>query len=181
MSTTPAGVIGFWMEAGPSRWFEKDPTFDQAIAARFGPSVEEALGGELEDWAETPSGALALTLLLDQFPRNIWREDSRAFSGDEMALKIARLAIERGQDLLLSRPERQWIYMPFMHSERLEVQVDGLALFKDRLDDPKTYGFAVLHHDIIERFGRFPHRNAVLGRDTTPAEQAFLDEGGFSG
>ncbi len=181
MSVTPAGIIAFWTEAGPSKWFKKDPAFDQTIAARFGGAVDEALHGRLDHWSETPSGFLALVLVLDQFPRNIWRDDARAFSGDEKALEISETAIEQGQDMPLSPAERKWVYMPFMHSERLDAQQVGLVYFKDRLEDPETYKFAVLHRDIIERFGRFPHRNLVLGRETTVEEQAFLDEGGFSG
>lgn len=181
MSVTPAGIVAFWAEAGPEKWFKKDVAFDQTIAARFGGAVDSALSGALDHWSETPSGTLALILLLDQFTRNIWREDARAFSGDEKALTVAQQAIERGQDMLLPEAERKWLYMPFMHSERLDVQEQGLVFFKDRLDDAHTYDYAVLHRDIIERFGRFPHRNLVLGRETTHPEQSFLDDGGFSG
>ncbi|MCE7999260.1 MAG: DUF924 domain-containing protein [Rhodobiaceae bacterium] len=181
MSATPAGIVAFWAEAGPEKWFKKDAAFDQAIAARFGRTVDSALSGGLDHWSETPSGTLALILLLDQFTRNIWRDDVRAFSGDEKALTVAQQAIQRGQDMLLPEAERKWLYMPFMHSEDLEVQRRGLTYFKNRLADPRTYDFAVLHFDIIESFGRFPHRNGVLGRETTKPEQLFLDEGGFQG
>ncbi len=181
MSVTPTSVIAFWMEAGPEKWFTKDVAFDQTIAARFGATVDQALSGGHDDWSDTPSGLLALVLVLDQFTRNIWRDDARAFSGDEKALKIAERAIENGQDMLVSSDLRKWVYMPFMHSERLDVQEQGLVYFKDRLDDAYTYDYAVLHRDIIKRFGRFPHRNGVFGRETTPEEKAFLDEGGFQG
>ncbi len=181
MSVTPAGIITFWMEAGQEKWFTKDSAFDQTIAARFGATVDQALAGAHDDWSETPSGLLALILVLDQFPRNIWREDARAFSCDEKALEVAERAVENGQDMLVPLDQRKWVYMPFMHSERLDVQEQGLVLFKDRLDDAYTYDFAVVHRDIIERFGRFPHRNDVLGRETTADEKAFLDEGGFNG
>ncbi len=181
MSVTPAGIITFWMEAGPEKWFKKDAAFDQTIAARFGSTVDQALAGGLNDWSETPSGLLALVLVLDQFPRNIWREDARAFSCDEKALEVAERAVGNGQDMLVPPDQRQWVYMPYMHSESLAVQEQGLVYFKGRLDDARTYEFAVLHRDIIERFGRFPHRNILLGRDSTPEEMAYLDEGGFQG
>lgn len=181
MSVTPAGIVAFWAEAGPEKWFKKDAAFDQTIAARFGGAVDSALSGALDHWSETSSGALALILVLDQFTRNIWRDDPRAFSGDEKALEVAECAIECGQDMLVPLEERKWLYMPFMHSERLDVQEQGLVYFKERIDDANTYDFAVLHRDIISRFGRFPHRNSLLGRDTTEEEQKFLDEGGFKG
>jgi uncharacterized protein (DUF924 family) len=181
MSTTPAGVLGFWREAGPEKWFKKDPGFDRAIAARYGSTIEQAMAGALDHWSETPTGSLALVLVLDQFTRNIWRDDGRAFSGDDQALGVARAAIGKGQDLMIPLEDRQWLYMPYMHSEDLEVQEQGLVYFKDRLEDPRTFDFAVLHRDIIEKFGRFPHRNGLLGRDTTLVEQTFLDEGGFKG
>ena len=181
MGVTPAGIVTFWTEAGPEKWFKKDAAFDQTIAARFGGAVDKALSGGLDHWSETSSGTLALILVLDQFTRNIWRDDARAFSGDEKALETAERAIERGQDMLVPLEKRKWLYMPFMHSERLDVQEQGLVYFKERIDDANTYGFAVLHRDIISRFGRFPHRNALLGRTTTEQEQAFLDEGGFNG
>jgi len=181
MSITPAGILAFWREAGPEKWFKKDPAFDQAIAARYGSAVEQAMTGALDHWSETPTGSLALVLVLDQFTRNIWREDARAFSGDGKALSVAERAIETGQDFLISLEDRQWLYMPFMHSESLDVQRRGLVYFKDRLEDPNTFDFAVLHWEIIEKFGRFPHRNELLGRETTSEEQVFLDEGGFKG
>lgn len=181
MAVAPAGIVTFWTEAGPEKWFKKDAAFDQTIAARFGGTVDNALSGDLDHWSETPSGTLALILVLDQFTRNIWRDDSRAFSGDVKALTVAQRAIEHGRDMLLPPAERKWLYMPFMHSERLDIQEQGLVFFKDRLDDAYTYDYAVLHRDIIERFGRFPHRNTLLGRETGAEEQAFLDGGRFSG
>jgi uncharacterized protein (DUF924 family) len=181
MSTSPAAVIEFWKESGPSKWFKKDAHFDRAIIERFGRDVEHALVGDLDHWTETPSGALALVLLLDQFSRNIWRDSSEAFSGDEMAVAVAKRAIAKGWDMDLKEEERRWFYMPFMHSEDLGVQREGMRYFSDRLDDPGTLKFAQLHADIIERFGRFPHRNEVLGRLSRDEEIAYLAEGGFSG
>ncbi|MBO6542658.1 MAG: DUF924 domain-containing protein [Alphaproteobacteria bacterium] len=181
MKMAASEIVAFWLQAGPAKWFEKDPAFDETIRARFLTYVEAALGGQLGEWMESDQGALALVLVLDQFTRNIWREDARAFSGDEIALACAQDAIGQGVDLRLSEVERRWLYMPFMHSERLEAQKAGMVYFSTRLDDPNTLAYAQLHLDIVERFGRFPHRNQLLGRETSEAEQAFLDDGGFKG
>lgn len=181
MGVAPAAVIEFWSEAGPSKWFKKDVHFDNAIIERFGPGVELALVGELDHWCDTPSGALALVLMLDQFTRNIWRDQGQAFSGDRKAVDVSLLAIGKGWDMGLSEQDRRWFYMPFMHSEELAIQRQGLIYFADRLNDPGTLKFAVLHADIIEEFGRFPHRNKLLGRASSDAEISFLVSGGFSG
>ena len=181
MGLAPAAVIEFWSEAGPSKWFKKDVHFDNAIIERFGPGVELALVGELDHWCDTPSGALALVLMLDQFTRNIWRDQAQAFGGDRKAVDVSSLAIGKGWDMELSEQDRRWFYMPFMHSEELAMQRQGLVYFGDRLDDPGTLKFAVLHADIIEEFGRFPHRNKLLGRASSDAEISFLASGGFSG
>ena len=181
MGVAPAAVIEFWSEAGPSKWFKKDVHFDNAIIERFGPGVELALVGELDHWCDTPSGTLALVLMSDQFPRNIWRDSARAFSGDRKAVDVALLAIRKGWDMDLNEQDRRWFYMPFMHSEDLDMQRQGLTYFADRLDDPGTLKFAVLHADIIEEFGRFPHRNDLLGRPSSDEETSFLASGGFSG
>jgi len=181
MRGTPASIIQFWCDAGPSKWFKKDSAFDKAIVERFGQKVEQALAGGLDDWATTPSGALGLVLLLDQFARNIWRGRAASFAGDEKAVAVAQKAIAKGWDMDLKEEERRWFYMPFMHSEDLAVQKQGLIYFAKRLDDPDTLKFAELHADIIERFGRFPHRNEILGRLSRDEEITFLAEGGFSG
>jgi uncharacterized protein (DUF924 family) len=175
---TPDDVIAFWRAAGPQKWFGKDADFDREIAARFLASHEAAAAGHLSDWEATPDGALALLLLLDQFPRNMFRGSARAFATDPLARAVAERAIAHGFDQSAASDERMFFYLPFEHSENLADQERSLALSR-RAGTPDKY--AELHADIIRRFGRFPHRNAILGRATTPEEQAFLAAGGFAG
>ena len=180
MTLTPRDVLDFWFEAGPDRWFRKDGQFDAEIARRFAALVEAARAGRCDRWTDSPEGSLALTVVLDQFPRNIHRGSPKAFASDPKALATAKGAIARGFDMELPADARQWLYMPFMHSEDLADQEMCVELCKrSGLED--TLPYAVEHADIIRRFGRFPHRNAVLGRRTTEAEQGFLDGGGFAG
>lgn len=176
----PRDVLDFWFAAGPERWFRKDDAFDEEIARRFGATVEAAREGRYDDWAQAPESALALVILLDQFPRNIHRGSPKAFACDEKALGVARSAVDRGFDMELTAAQRKWFYMPFMHSESLEDQELCIELCK-RSDLEDQIPHAIEHADIIRRFGRFPHRNAVLGRRSTEEEQAFLDAGGFAG
>lgn len=173
-------VVAFWRAAGPSKWFAKDDAFDAEIRARFLRTHEAAADGELAAWEETPEGVYALMILLDQFPRNMFRNSPRAFASDAQALAIAERAIAKGFDKAFQPPESRFIYMPFMHAEDLAHQERCIALC-EASDDPDGVTFAVIHRDIIRDFGRFPHRNAVLRRQTTPHEQDFLDEGGFRG
>lgn len=175
-----ADIVAFWRQAGPERWFAKDDAFDAEIRQRFLATHEAAATGELASWEETPEGAYALLILLDQFPRNLFRGSDRAFATDAMAVAVAERAIARGFDRAYEPPESRFFYMPFMHSEELAHQERCIALCAGR-DDAEGVRYAEIHRDIIRDFGRFPHRNPVLGRDTSPAEQAFLDEGGFSG
>jgi uncharacterized protein (DUF924 family) len=175
----PAEATAFWRAAGPQKWFRKDAAFDREIAARFLLAHEAAAAGRLSAWEATPEGAFALLLLLDQFPRNMFRGSARAFASDPLARAVADRAIAQGFDAGAPRAERLFFYLPFMHSENLADQERSLAL--GRQDDGGTEEYARIHADIIRRFGRFPHRNAVLGRATTPQEQAFLDAGGFAG
>jgi uncharacterized protein (DUF924 family) len=177
---TIADVIGFWREAGPEKWFEKDEAFDAAILARFLDTHLAAARGELADWEATPEGAYALLILLDQFPRNLFRGSPQAFATDAQALAIAERAVARGFDQHFDAIERRFLYMPFMHAEDLAHQERCVALCAAS-DDAEGVKFAEIHRDIIRDFGRFPHRNPVLGRKTTPAEQEFLAGGGFSG
>ena len=177
--TRPGDVIAFWRDAGPSRWFKKDEAFDRSFRDRFLLTHESAARGELDGWMGSAEGALALCLLLDQFPRNAFRGTPRMFATDAKAREVARAAIDAGFDAQVDAPLRPFFYLPFMHSERLEDQ-DLCVQLSGRTDEG-TQRFARLHRDIIARFGRFPHRNAVLGRTTTPQEQQFLDAGGFSG
>jgi uncharacterized protein (DUF924 family) len=172
-------VVAFWREAGPKRWFRKDAAFDTDFRTRFLAAHEAAARGELAGWANGAEGALALLILLDQFPRNAFRDTPRMFATDPQALRVARRAIATRFDQQTGAEMRNFFYLPLMHSEALADQQQAVALTQPLGADP--YRFAVMHRDIIERFGRFPHRNAVLGRATTPQEQAFLAAGGFAG
>jgi uncharacterized protein (DUF924 family) len=177
--TGPEDVVGFWREAGETAWFRKDNAFDTAFRTRFLDAHEAAARGELDNWADTAEGALALILLLDQFPRNCFRGSSAMFATDEKAIAVADAAIAEGHDLLLPEDIRVFVYLPFEHAEDLALQERCVALCAPLRED--YLRFAVVHHDIIARFGRFPHRNAVLERESTAEELAFLAEGGFSG
>ncbi|WP_293678359.1 DUF924 family protein [uncultured Phenylobacterium sp.] len=180
MTATPNDILAFWTGAGPTRWFAKNPRFDDSIRLRFEPVHHLAARGKYDGWGETPEGTLALLILLDQFPRNLYRGSAHAFATDPKARSFARPAAEKGWHLQVETALRQFMLLPFEHSEDLADQDFGLSLAAD-LDDPEVMKWARLHRDIIVRFGRFPHRNAALGRTTTTEEQAFLDEGGFAG
>jgi uncharacterized protein (DUF924 family) len=173
-------VLTFWREAGPDHWYDRDEVFDAAIRTRFLSTYEAAAAGELSHWETTADGALALVIVLDQFPRNMFRNDPRAYATDPLARAVADRAIARGLDQQADTGERSFFYLPFEHSEQIADQARCIALHR-ALGDADSLKWAELHADIIARFGRFPHRNAVLGRATTPDEQAFLDDGGFAG
>lgn len=177
---TPQEVVAFWREAGPDRWFNKDTSFDDEIRRRFLATHEAAAAGNLRDWETSAEGTLALLILLDQFPRNMFRGDKRAFATDELARAVTAGALIKGFDSQVGKDMRAFFYLPFEHSEDLADQERGIALYK-AAGDEDGLKWANIHHDIIRKFGRFPHRNAVLGRTTTPEEQAFLDGGGFAG
>ena len=178
-ASTPGAVLAFWRDAGPQRWFKKDAAFDAEFRARFLDAHEAAARGELDSWSGDPDGALALLILLDQFPRNAFRGSSRMFTTDAQALELARSAIAAGFDQRVPAELRNFFYLPLMHSENLRDQQRAVELVLPLGDEP--HRFAVMHRDIIERFGRFPHRNAVLGRSSSRKEQNFLDQGGFGG
>jgi uncharacterized protein (DUF924 family) len=178
--TTPSDVLTFWREAGPDRWYDRDEVFDAAIRTRFLSTYEAAAAGELSHWETTADGALALVIVLDQFPRNMFRNDPRAYATDPLARAVADRAIARGLDQQADTGERSFFYLPFEHSEQIADQARCIALHR-ALGDADSLKWAELHADIIARFGRFPHRNAVLGRATTSEEQAFLDGDGFKG
>ncbi len=180
MPATPQDITGFWRTAGPAKWFAKNPNFDAAIQLKFEAVHYMAALGRHDGWRETAEGSLALVILLDQFPRNLWRNTGHAFATDGKARQIARQAVATGQDQEIEPALRTFLYMPFEHSEDMADQDEAIALFT-ALGNPDTLKFAHLHRDIIVRFGRFPHRNAALGRTTTAEEQEFLDEGGFAG
>lgn len=179
----PAEIVAFWRDAGAARWFAKDEAFDAEIIRCFEPAHHAAARGEFNAWADTPQGALALLILLDQFPRNIWRGSAHAFATDPLALHHARAALLAGHDMTTDATLRVFFYLPFEHSEALADQ--DLCLAKCEALDTESgsewSNWARLHRDIIVRFGRFPHRNASLGRVSTAEELAFLEQGGFSG
>jgi uncharacterized protein (DUF924 family) len=175
-----ADVIAFWRDAGPAAWFKKDEAFDETIRRRFLKTHEAAAAGKLSDWEQNAEGALAILILLDQFPRNMFRGSPRMFATDPQALSLAAGSIVRGFDAQVDKMMRGFFYLPFEHSEDMADQERGIAFFK-AAGDADGLKWAEIHADIIRRFGRFPHRNAVLGRTTTPEEQRFLEEGGFGG
>ena len=182
MSTdiTPSAVVAFWKEAGPSKWFAKDDAFDAEFRRRFHDAHVAAARRELDHWAGTPEGSLALLILLDQFPRNSFRGTAHAFATDPLARMFALKALDAGFDRMLENDLRRFLYLPLQHAEDMALQDRQLALFQtmERPDDDR---WAEHHHAIIERFGRFPHRNRALGRETTAEERAFLAEDGFRG
>ena len=173
-------VLVFWFtETPPDLWFKKDPAFDSQIERRFAGTVKDALAGKFDSWANTCAGCLALILVLDQFTRNIFRGNARSFSGDDMALALSLRCVERDY---IAHPDENWrrfMLMPMMHSEDLAIQEASLPLFQTHANK-LTYEYAVAHHDIIARFGRFPHRNAILGRPSTDEEDLFLTQPGSS-
>jgi uncharacterized protein (DUF924 family) len=180
-----ADILDFWLGPPPHAtrdvWFRKDPAFDAEIARRFGAAVEAALAGEYRDWTANAHGTLARVLLLDQFTRNIFRDTPRAFAGDEQALAMASSAVDAGLDRALDHYERWFIYMPFEHAEDVGAQERSLALFgalAAESGDPGQVQWAEKHAVIVRRFGRFPHRNSILGRTSTAEEVSFLQEPG---
>ena len=183
----PQAVLDFWFghdDAVRDEWFRKDPAFDAQIAQRFGPLIERALCGELSAWQAVPASALALIVVLDQFTRNAFRDSPRAFAGDALALSAARAAVASGFDQSLTPVQRSFAYMPFEHAEDMASQNEAVRLFtalaKAQPPLSDTLDYALRHRAIVERFGRFPHRNAVLGRESTPEEIEFLKQPGSS-
>jgi len=182
-----ASIHAFWFGPPPHEerpeWFRKDPAFDALIRDRYGAAIETALAGGFESWSATPRGALTRILLLDQFTRNAFRDTPRAFAGDPLALELAGRAVDAGFDRKLDKLERWFLYLPFEHSEDAAVQDRSLALLgrlSDETGDPSPRTWAEKHAVIVRRFGRYPHRNAILGRASTPEEIAFLREPGSS-
>ena len=170
-------VLAFWRAAGPGRWFATDPAFDAEFDCRFREAHFAAARRELDGWADTAEGSLALLLLLDQFPRNVFRGTGHAYATDPLARHFAVAMVEAGQDAQIERELRLFCYLPFQHSEAMADQERAVALLQ-AMDQAK---WALHHRDIIRRFGRFPHRNAALGRESTPEEREFLAQGGFGG
>lgn len=180
MRTQPHEVVKFWSEAGAQRWFSKNAAFDAECSARFLDAHLAAARREFWDWAGDAQGSLALLILLDQIPRNIFRDSGHAYATDGLAREFARGAVESGFDTEVKPELRAFFYLPFEHSEDLADQERSMFLHRALPGDNADH-WARIHHEIILRFGRFPHRNPALGRRTTPEEQAFLDGGGFSG
>jgi len=177
---TEKSVVEFWRAAGPQRWFERNEAFDAEFRQRFEALHYQAARRGCEDWLHTAEGALGLQILLDQFPRNCFRGTAHSYATDGLARHYAMRTIEEGLDRELAPLLRAFIYLPFEHSEDPHDQDRSVAMF-EVLGDLEYLKFAELHRDIIRRFGRFPHRNAVLGRIPTPDELHFLAEGGFAG
>ena len=177
---TPAGILAFWREAGRDGWYKRNDAFDAEIRRHYLGLWEQAVAGGLSSWEASDEGALALVIVLDQFPRNMFRGTPQAFSSDALALDIARRAIDRGAGGRVDPALLEFLYMPLMHSEHLSDQEHCVALFRGT-DNRQSQDSAAEHAEIIRRFGRFPHRNHALGRETTSDEQAFLDGGGFAG
>ncbi|MGY2901519.1 DUF924 family protein [Bradyrhizobium sp. URHC0002] len=175
----PADILAFWRDAGHDRWYMPDDAFDAGVRQRFLSLWQRAAAGELSSWETSDDGALALVIVLDQFPRNMFRGDIRTYASDAQAREVAHRAIDRGVDARIDGALLEFLYLPFMHSEHLADQMRCIEL-SQKAGLAESAKWAEHHADIIRRFGRFPHRNRLLGRATTPDEQAFLDEGGFS-
>jgi uncharacterized protein (DUF924 family) len=176
----PADILAFWRDAGPDRWYRLDDAFDAEVRRRYLDLWRKAAAGELSSWETSDDGALALVIVLDQFPRNIFRGDARTYASDARAQEVANRTIERGVDARIDPNLREFLYLPLMHSEHLPDQLRCIELSR-AAGHTESLKWAEHHADIIRRFGRFPHRNRLLGRATTPDEQAFLEEGGFTG
>jgi uncharacterized protein (DUF924 family) len=175
----PADILAFWRDAGPERWYTPDDAFDAEVRRRFFGLWQQAAAGELSSWETSDDGALALVIVLDQFPRNLFRDDGRTYASDALARDVAQRAVENGVDTRIDPTLREFLYLPLMHSEHLADQLRCIELSR-AAGLTESAKWAEHHAGIIRRFGRFPHRNRILGRATTPDEQAFLDEGGFS-
>ena len=190
MNSTPIipTVLSFWFRESDSPnhefpkdfWFHSTPQLDQQIRDQFELTYQKAIQGNLNQFLDTPKGTLTLILLLDQFPRNMYRGTPQAFVSDPQALKIAKGALAKGFDQNLLTVQKMFLYLPFQHSENLEDQKKSVELYR-ALNDKEGLGYALEHHEIILLFGRFPHRNAILGRQSTPEEISFLKNSGHSG
>lgn len=175
---TPEDVLSFWLdEVGEKGWYDPGPDLDQTIRDKFQDAWEK-IEDLVADWPKTRESSLALLILADQFPRNMFRDDARSFATDKLARRIADGAIAEGYDMATPEPARQFFYMPFEHSEEMGDQNRAVSLFEERMPG-ENLRHARLHRDVIRQFGRFPWRNGPLGRETTPQERALLDAGGY--
>lgn len=173
-------IIHFWFEeTPPALWFQKNDDFDKQIRDRFSSAYKLAADGLCDGWRNTADGCLALCIVLDQFPRNMFRGHADAFATDAKALGVAKFAVARGLDQTLPVSQRRFLYLPFEHSENMADQERALSLFKSiQAEDPLGYDYAVRHYEVISGYGRFPHRNAILGRKNTPEEDEYLAQPG---
>ena len=179
LPTQPGEVVSFWRDAGPARWFKSDDAFDATFRDRFIAAHTAAASGALAEWETTAEGSLALVILLDQFPRNAFRGTARVYATDPLAREVAARAIAAGHDTGVDPALRRFLYLPFQHSESLADQDRSVALSESLGEDARRW--AAHHREIVEHFGRFPHRNDILKRESTPDELQFLAEGGFGG
>jgi uncharacterized protein (DUF924 family) len=179
-AATPSEVLEFWRSAGPERWFKADPDFDRQVRERFAAIHASAVAGQLGAWEETAEGALALVIVLDQFSRNMFRGSAKAFAADPIAREVTRRTIAHRFDREIEPAMRSFFYLPLMHSENLADQEYCVSLYRE-LGDAEQLKYAEIHRDAIQRFGRFPHRNEMLGRKSSADETAYLDAGGFRG
>ncbi|MGH8026383.1 MAG: DUF924 family protein [Pseudoxanthomonas sp.] len=177
---SPAEIVAFWKDAGAKKWFARNDGFDAEFRRRFEQAHFAAARGEYEAWMDSAEGALALLILLDQLPRNCFRGSAHSYATDGLARRYARLALEAQFDLRIEAQLRMFFYLPFEHSETMPDQDYAMDLF-GKIGDGELMKYAVLHRDLIARFGRFPHRNAALGRESTREELDYLASGGFSG
>lgn len=177
MKNTREDILSFWFtETTPAQWFQVSPQFDEMVREKFLDHFLLATRGYCDDWANSADGALALILTFDQFPRNMFRDDPKSYETDAKAISIAELSIERGFDQIFAPIKRRFIYLPFEHSENIDHQYRSVELFQTmKHDDPMGVEYAERHLRVIEQFGRFPHRNIILGRESTPAEETFLN------
>lgn len=184
VEVTAGEIVGFWLEeVGPAKWYVQEDTLDAEIRERFLPVWEAAFNGEMYEWCQDAETILAFLILTDQFPRNMFRGDPRSYATDVLARTAAKMAVHRRWDMGVPQPERQFFYMPLMHSENLGDQDACIRLMSERMPENREMHVlhAKVHREIVRRYGRFPYRNAALGRMTLPAEQAFLDGDGYRG
>lgn len=180
MKDTQSEILSFWFEeTKPVQWFQKNDDFDDMIMVRFEGDYDLAVKGIYDHWQESAEGALALCILLDQFPRNMFRDTPKAFETDNRALAVAKYAVGKSFDTVLPAVQRSFLYLPFEHSEDLQEQKTSVALFEKMKEiNPMGYDYAKRHYDVIEQFGRFPHRNQILGRASTDEERVYLAQPG---
>jgi len=178
MRNTQKEILTFWFEdTNPQQWFQKNTDFDEDIRARFESDYQLAIEDIYDGWMETAKGCLALILLLDQFPRNMYRDSPKMVASDHKALAVAKHAISKKFDTMLSTDEKAFMYLPYEHSEDIEDQDISVSLFQNLKDDnPIYYDYAVRHYDVIRKYGRFPHRNVILGRQNTKMEEDYLSD-----